>query len=79
MNLKPRGMGVANQRCCLAQDTLRIARNNTVAVGANAIGVARVYDTLEALYHDTHEERYKACPLLKRMALRDESFELAAG
>lgn len=44
---------------------------------ANAIGVARVYDILEALYQDTHEERYKACPLLKHMALRGESFEVA--
>ncbi|MBC6991724.1 3-hydroxyacyl-CoA dehydrogenase family protein [Hymenobacter sp. BT491] len=43
---------------------------------ANAIGVSRVYETLEALYHDTHEERYKACPLLKAMHLRGESFAL---
>lgn len=43
---------------------------------ANAIGVARVYETLEALYHDTHEERYKVCPLLKTMYLRGESFAL---
>ncbi|WP_019948720.1 3-hydroxyacyl-CoA dehydrogenase family protein [Hymenobacter aerophilus] len=43
---------------------------------ANAIGVARVYETLECLYHDTHEERYKVCPLLKTMYLRGESFEL---
>lgn len=41
---------------------------------ANAIGVARVYETLEALYQDTHEERYKVCPLLKTMYLRGESF-----
>lgn len=41
---------------------------------ANAIGVARVYETLEALWQDTHEERYKACPLLKTMYLRGEQF-----
>lgn len=41
---------------------------------ANAIGVARVYETLECLYQDTHEERYKVCPLLKTMYLRGESF-----
>ncbi len=43
---------------------------------ANAIGVARVYETLECLYQDTHEERYKVCPLLKTMYLRGESFAL---
>ena len=43
---------------------------------ANATGVARVYAVLEALWHDTHDERYKVCPLLKRQALRGEAFEL---
>lgn len=41
---------------------------------ANAIGVARVYAVLEALWHETHDERYKICPLLKRQALRGEPF-----
>ncbi len=41
---------------------------------ANAIGVARVYAVLEALWQDTHDERYKVCPLLKRQALRGEAF-----
>ncbi|WP_035562654.1 3-hydroxyacyl-CoA dehydrogenase family protein [Hymenobacter sp. IS2118] len=41
---------------------------------ANAIGVPRVYAVLEALWHDTHDERYKVCPLLKRQALRGEPF-----
>ena len=41
---------------------------------ANAIGVARVYAVLDALWHDTHDERYKVCPLLKRQALRGEPF-----
>lgn len=36
---------------------------------ANAIGVPRVYAVLEALWNDTHDERYKICPLLKRQAL----------
>lgn len=43
---------------------------------ANAIGVARVYAVLEAMWHDTHDERYKICPLLKRQALRGEPFAL---
>jgi len=43
---------------------------------ANAIGVERVYAVLEALWHDTHDERYKICPLLKRQALRGEPFDL---
>ena len=37
---------------------------------ANAIGITRVYAVLEALWQDTHDERYKVCPLLKREALR---------
>jgi 3-hydroxybutyryl-CoA dehydrogenase len=34
------------------------------------IGLADVYETLEALYQDTHEERYKICSLLKQRYLR---------
>ncbi|SFQ30813.1 3-hydroxybutyryl-CoA dehydrogenase [Hymenobacter arizonensis] len=41
---------------------------------ANAIGVERVYAVLEALWQDTHDERYKVCPLLKRQALRGQPF-----
>lgn len=41
---------------------------------ANAIGVGRVHAVLEAMWQDTHEERYKVCPLLKRQALRGEPF-----
>ena len=41
---------------------------------ANAIGVERVYAVLEAMWDDTHDERYKVCPLLKRQALRGEPF-----
>ena len=33
------------------------------------IGIANVYDTLNALYNDTLEERYKICPLLKTQYL----------
>ncbi len=43
---------------------------------ANAIGVARVHAVLEAMWHDTHDEQYKICPLLKRQALRGEPFTL---
>jgi 3-hydroxybutyryl-CoA dehydrogenase len=38
------------------------------------VGVHNVYETLEALYQDTHDERYKVCPLLKSKYLRDERF-----
>ncbi len=30
------------------------------------IGIKHVYELLEAVYEDTHDERYKVCPLLKR-------------
>ncbi len=31
----------------------------------NEIGIDHVYETIEALYQDTKDERYKICPLLK--------------
>ncbi len=34
------------------------------------IGIIDVYETLLALYNDTHDERYKICPLLKTKFLR---------
>jgi 3-hydroxybutyryl-CoA dehydrogenase len=34
------------------------------------IGIAHVYELLDALYHDTHDERYKICPLLKKEYLK---------
>lgn len=43
---------------------------------ANDIGVGRVYALLEAMWNDTHDERYKVCPLLKQQALRGQSFEV---
>lgn len=30
------------------------------------IGIRHVYELLEAVYNDTHDERYKICPLLKK-------------
>ncbi len=30
------------------------------------IGIEHVYELLDALYEDTHDERYKICPLLKQ-------------
>ena len=33
------------------------------------IGVRHVYELLSAVYHDTKDERYKICPLLKRAYL----------
>ena len=41
---------------------------------ANKIGVKHVYETLEAIYNDTHDERYKICSLLKTKYLKRESF-----
>ncbi len=41
---------------------------------ANKIGVKHVHETLEAIYNDTHDERYKICPLLKTKYLKGESF-----
>lgn len=41
---------------------------------ANKIGIKHVYETLEAIYQDTHDERYKVCSLLKTKYLKDEEF-----
>ncbi len=41
---------------------------------ADKIGIKHVYETLEALYQDTHDERYKICPLLKTHYLKGEGF-----
>ncbi len=41
---------------------------------ANRIGVKHVYETIDAVYADTHDERYKICPLLKTMYLTGRSF-----
>lgn len=35
----------------------------------NEIGIGNVYSLLSALYNDTHDERYKVCPLLKKSYL----------
>lgn len=32
----------------------------------DAWGIDRIYELLDALYHDTKDERYKICPLLKK-------------
>ena len=36
----------------------------------NAVGIRNVYETLEAVYEDTKEERYKICPMLKTEYLK---------
>ncbi|CAN5288623.1 hypothetical protein BH09BAC1_BH09BAC1_15640 [soil metagenome] len=41
---------------------------------ADLIGIKEVYETLDALYRDTKDERYKICPLLKTHYLKKEGF-----
>ncbi len=41
---------------------------------ADKTGIAHVYETLASVYNDTHDERYKVCPLLKTTYLRQEAF-----
>ncbi len=41
---------------------------------ADKIGVKHVYETLDAIYCDTKDERYKICPLLKTMYLNGNTF-----
>lgn len=37
------------------------------------IGIPNVYSTLEAIYNDTKDERYKICPMLKKLYLHTKS------
>lgn len=41
---------------------------------ADRIGIKNVYETLESIYQDTHDARYKICPLLKNKYLHNEPF-----
>lgn len=41
---------------------------------ADKIGIKNVYEVLDSLYQDTHDERYKICPLLKNNYLRKQNF-----
>jgi 3-hydroxybutyryl-CoA dehydrogenase len=41
---------------------------------AAKIGTKNVYETLQAVYEDTKDERYKICPLLKTKFLKNEAF-----
>jgi len=41
---------------------------------ADTIGVGTVVEILDAIYEDTHDDRYKVAPLLRRMALIQEKF-----
>lgn len=38
---------------------------------AKEMGIKEVYETLDALYNDTRDERYKICPALKTAYLRE--------
>ena len=38
------------------------------------IGIDSVCETLEAIYQDTHDERYRVCPLLKSKYLKGEKW-----
>lgn len=41
---------------------------------ADKTGIKHVYETLAAVYEDTKDERYKICPLLKTLYLKNGSF-----
>lgn len=41
---------------------------------AAKIGTKNVYETLQAIYADTKDERYKICPMLKTKYLKNEAF-----
>ncbi len=45
---------------------------------ANVVGVQNVYESLEAMYQDTRDERYRISPLLKQQYLANKPFELGA-
>lgn len=41
---------------------------------ADQIGIRDTYETLNAIFTDTGDERYKVCPLLKTKYLKQEKF-----
>lgn len=41
---------------------------------ADRIGITHVYETLQSLYEDTKDDRYKICPLLKTLYLKKGTF-----
>lgn len=41
---------------------------------ADKIGITDIFETLTAIYQDTHDERYKVCPLLKSKYLKNQPF-----
>lgn len=45
---------------------------------ANRVGVSHVYESLEALYLDTHDERYRISPLLKKQHLSGQPFQISS-
>lgn len=77
---------IINEACYTLQEGTASAKDidESMKLGVNypygpfewcdRIGVREVYETLEAIYKDTHDERYKICPLLKTKYLRGEKF-----
>jgi len=41
---------------------------------ADQIGIENVVESIDSLYHEYHEDRYRCCPLLRRMAKENKSF-----
>lgn len=77
---------IINEACYTLQEGTATAKDidESMKLGVNypygpfewcdRIGVRDVFETLEAIYKDTHDERYKICPLLKTKYLRGEKF-----
>ncbi len=43
---------------------------------ANELGITWCVEKLDELYHEYHEDRYRCCPLLRRMAASGQNFNL---
>jgi len=41
---------------------------------ADEIGIQNVVSSIDALYEEYHEDRYRCCPLLRKMAREELSF-----
>ena len=67
-------MNVANERDIDLAMTKGVNYPKGLLAWANEIGIQNCVDQMDALYDEYREERYRCCPLLRRMAKNGQTF-----